>query len=312
MRWKRRGVILQPRGQCSWWVSHAQNVTPLILAPRRWRLFFAARDAQPISHIISIDVDPGADMSILDATFDPILHRGPPGAFDSAGLGPSMALKRGDRIDLYYVGAHLRRDVRYGIGLGLASATADGPFDRRVPGPVLSTGPHDPYFVSLLFVTEGDGQLEAWYTSGVGWNADESQELEPTYDLKRAFSSDGIFWQTTATGGLPLRDGAAGLVRPWIANIGGAKTLFFSRRGFREFRKPGGETYSIWSTELDSKGSPKGNGTQITFENPPEPGDWDFEMQAYASVLPFGDGYVMFYNGNGFGFDGFGWATLGL
>lgn len=32
----------------------------------------------------------------------------------------------------------------------------------------------------------------------------------------------------------------------------------------------------------------------------------------FAAVLPFGDGYVIFYNGNGFGKSGFGWATLGI
>lgn len=310
--WKRRGLILQPSGQSDWWASHAQAVTPLVLSPCRWRLFFAARDSHNRSHIIHIDVDPRAEMRVLDTRFEPILDLGPPGTFDSAGQGPSMALKRGERIDLYYVGVHLRRDVDYGVAVGLASCAEDGHFERRVPGPVLSTGPYNPYLTFSLFIVEEENRLTAWHVSGVGWIPNDTGALDPIYDLKRAYSSDGIFWKTAPTGGLPLRHGAAGLGRPWIADIAGEKIMFFSSRGSRGFRKAGGETYRIWSAKLRGDEVPEDDTAPIVFENPAQAGDWDFEMQEYASVLPLEEGYVMFYNGNAFGQSGFGWATLGL
>jgi hypothetical protein len=50
----------------------------------------------------------------------------------------------------------------------------------------------------------------------------------------------------------------------------------------------------------------------IRFANPPERGDWDGEMQAYASIAAAPDRLMMFYNGNGFGAQGFGWAEAAL
>ena len=310
-RWKRRGLLIRPEGQSDWWVSHAQSGTPLILSSRRWRLFFAGRDGGGQSRIMYIDVDPRAEMRVHETRFDPILDLGLPGTFDSAGQLPSTALQRGERIDLYYIGAHLRRDVDYGLAIGLASGAESGQFGRRVRGPVLSTGPHDPYFVTSLFVAEDGNQFVGWYASAVGWISIEAGRLDPTYDLKRATSPDGIFWKTSPTGGLALQDGIGGYARPWVANIGGEEILFYSKRGFRRFREAGGETYRLWWVRLKS-GFPNGAAAPVVFENPARPGDWDYEMQEYASVVPLDSGYVMFYNGNGFGRSGFGWATLGL
>lgn len=310
--WKRRGQIIKSNDQVGWWKSHAQSVTPLVLAPDRWRLYFSARNQRGQSFAVYVDVDPLADMRVLDRHFEPLLSLGVPGAFDSAGYGPSMAIHRKSGIDLYYSGIHIKHEVPHGLAIGLATSQDGKNFERKVAGPVLATGPNEPYFVATPYVEEGPDGFTMWYMSCLGWKQFSDGTFDPKYDIKRALSADGENWTTSPEGGLKLAKSSSGLVRPWLAKIDGEEFLFFSQRGELGYRKPGGENYRILSVKIDANGSPESKCAQLKFENPPQPDDWDSWMQAYASIVPFEDGFVMFYNGNDFGRDGFGWATLGL
>jgi hypothetical protein len=103
-----------------------------------------------------------------------------------------------------------------------------------------------------------------------------------------------------------------GIARPWVATVDGADRLYFSRRESAAFRTDTGAAYRILEVPLDAEGVPVGRPQPVRFANPAAPRDWDGFMQAYPAVMALGDGYVLFYNGNGFGQTGFGWATSGL
>jgi hypothetical protein len=312
MHWRRQGMLLRRPSESGWWASHAQAVTPLVLEPRRWRLYFSGRDAQNRSRILFVDVDPLDGMRLLDRCFEPVLDLGAPGAFDSAGQGACSALLRDGVVHLYYVGVHLRRDVPYGLAVGLA-ASADGRrFERLVPGPVLSTGPQDPWFSSAAHVTDGPEGATAWYTSGTGWVDLPSGGYDPVYELASATSPDGILWRRRPSARVGAVAGEGGLTRPWASRIAGRWWLFYAERGVNAFRTDPEQSYRLRQVALDAEGEPCAPPGRVRFANPPEPEDWDGFMQAYPSVLPLEGGHVMFYNGNGFGREGFGWATLGL
>lgn len=310
--WCRQGRIIGPAKGESWWSSHAQCVTPLVLEPRRWRLYFGARDKHGQSHIVFVDVDPMADMRVLDEHIEPVLELGVRGTFDSAGQGPCMALVRDRRIELYYVGIHLRRDVPYGLGIGLAQSDDGVRFQRATPGPVLSTGPDDPYFVSVPWVEDLGGQSSAWYMSGVGWAPVKNGPPDPLYDLKQAKSNDGIHWETSSQGGVVLGENDGGLARPWVVKTTDGNILHYSQRGTMGFREDDESAYRLMSVKLNENGAPEGSPEPLRFKNPAKPDHWDYHMQAYSCILPLDGGWVMFYNGNDFGRCGFGWATLGF
>jgi hypothetical protein len=48
----------------------------------------------------------------------------------------------------------------------------------------------------------------------------------------------------------------------------------------------------------------------LRFETPPRGGEWDAAMQAYPCVVPYGSDLYLFYNGDGFGQTGFGFARV--
>jgi len=306
---RRRGLLVAPPGSGTAWASHAQNPTVVALDGDRWRIYFAARNERNRATILAADVDPRDEMRVLDLYARPLLPPGETGAFDVAGLGPACALVAVAQVWLYYVGVAVRCDVPYQHAIGLAVSDDGLAFERVATGPVLSTGPYDPIFVSMPFVRYSGSTYEMWYVSATRWSADAGR-LEASYTIRRTVSADGIVWSGATTLAVASDDPrVVGATRPWIAPDGDRSRLWFCRRG-ADFRGDGPGAYRIVQVPLADGGThADGPIESVVFENSPQPGDWDDQMQAYPCVMPLDDGLVMFYNGNDFGRAGFGWAT---
>lgn len=307
--WTREGMLLAPQAASAEWASHAQTPTVLVLSERCWRVYFSGRDTANHSRIFYADFDPASRFKLLHLEDRPLLDLGEPGQFDANGLGASTALWAGDQVWLYYSGFALRTDVPYQIAVGLAVSDDGGhTFRRACHGPVMSYGPHDPYFVSTPCVWRDGSRFHALYNSVRQWVRHDSQ-WECIYDLRSADSDDGIHWRPHAGPALDLAEGEVGLARPWvIPGSGGGYRMWFSHRGLHGFRGPGGQGYRMQAARSDDGFRWRREGADVAWSNPPAAGDWDGWMQAYSCVVPLGDELIMFYNGNDFGRGGFGWA----
>ena len=309
-RWRREGLVLAPPADHAWWRSHAQAPTILPLTDRLWRVYFAAREGQPRSRILCADIDPGDAFRVLRVHPHPVLELGDTGAFDSHGMGPATALLCGDKVHLYYTGIVTRSDIPYQLAIGLGISDDGLHFRRVTDGPLLSTGPRDPLFVTTPCVRPtGDG-FEMWYASGVDWRHVDGT-LEPFYVLRHTHSADGVIWSLAselALGHVSEQD--AGLARPWVAAQADGRRLWYSRRGADRFRRPGAASYRLYQATINKDGMLKASEGPVMFENPPLPSDWDGWMQSYACIQPLGDDLIMLYNGDDFGRGGFGCARL--
>jgi hypothetical protein len=306
LRWRRRGLLVSPRGDAAW-STHAQNPTALALSDDLWRIYFAGRDARNRATLFAADVDPRREMRVLALHDRPLLAPGVSGAFDEAGLGPACALRDGRRVLLYYAGVSAARDVPHRHAVGLAASDDGLRFERVTPDAVFASGSHDPYSVSVPFVRRARGGFEMWYHSTTGWYAHDGRR-EATYTIRRAFSPDGVAWAPVGADVVPPEHAATGSTRPWIAHDGSRARLWFSRRGTR-FRDDAEDAYRLVSAPLNDDETALGDPPQpVRFTNPPQIGAWDGWMQAYASVVRADSRLVMFYNGDGFGRAGFGWA----
>ena len=307
--WTRRGLLVAPPPSDDVWRTHAQAPTVLALSERLWRVYFAARDAGNRTHPYAAELDPEDGMRVLAIRRSPpVVAPSAPGRFDAAGLGASCALPHGERVRLYYTGFFVRTDVPHHQAVGLAESDDGLRFERVAEGPVFTHGIRDPYFVSMPFVRRTASGYEMWYTSGTGWY-DGGGRLEATYALRRTVSADGVLWSAESEPALAI-EGRAPFAdtRPWIARTGGRDELWFSSHG-PAFRDGGAEAYRLFHAPLDASGTRAvAPVSEVAFENPPQPGEWDAQMQCYACVVPYEDGLAMFYNGNGFGTTGFGWA----
>jgi hypothetical protein len=307
MRWSKGALIFRPTGQYGWINSHAQVPTVLVLSDRL-RVYFAARPRPDLSLPTFVDISRDDPRRVIALHGEPVLDRGLPGTFDADGVMPSCVLRDGERILMYYSGwCRLGGKAPYNNATGLAESFDGGITFRRVfDGPILDRAPREPWSATSPAVIRDDGRWHMWYSSGTGW-LDVDSKLEHVYVLTHATSDDGVYWSRRGEPILPSARPDESQTRPTVIRFGDRWHMWYCYRGSKDFRSTG-ETYRIgyaWSADLriwtrDDESA----GIQLS------PTGWDSQMICYPEVVRVDDRILLFYNGNGFGENGFGFATL--
>lgn len=286
--------------------SHAQVPTALLLDDRI-RVYVASRPRPGLSLTGYVDLDRTRPERVLAVSDTPILDPGGPGSFDEHGIMPSAVIADGMRVRLYYSGwSRLAGAAPYHNTTGLAVSEDGGrTFRRECEGPVLDRSPREPFSATSPYVVRHNGSLHVFYSAGLGW-IDIGGKNEHVYDLRHAVSSDGVDWRRTGRPALAQTFPEEALTRPTILRLAdGSWAMWFCHRGSVGFRG-GGDAYRIGFARSDDlihwTRDDAAAGIDVS-----ESG-FDSEMIAYPCVLRVGERLLMFYNGNGFGRDGFAWA----
>jgi hypothetical protein len=304
--WRKHGLLFGPSGQGGWMNTHAQVPTALLLDDRI-RVYIASRPKPGLSLTGYVDLNIAQPNRVLAVSDHPILELGGPGSFDEHGIMPSAVVRDGERVRLYYSGwSRLGSRAPYHNTTGLAVSEDGGrTFRRECPGPVLDRSPGEAFSATSPCVVRHEGTWHAFYSAGLGW-LEIDGKLEHVYDIRHATSADGVDWRRPPQPALPQTFAEEALTRPTILlRDDGGWDMWFCHRGSRGFRD-GGDAYRIgfacssdlWAWRRDD------NAAGIDVSD----ADFDSEMIAYPCVLRVGSRILMFYNGNGFGFDGFAWA----
>jgi len=305
MKWQKHGLIFKP-GNADWMKSHAQVPTPLV-SDECVRVYFSSRPAPNLSLTSFVDLDIQNPARILRLNPSPILELGPPGAFDEHGIMPSCAVRNGNEVYLYYSGWSRGASVPYTNSTGLAISRDDGQTFKKVSdGPILAKNIHDPFSATSPVVVKDESEWHMWYCSGTGW-LNIAGKYEHTYDIKYARSDDGIVWKPFPAPVISQRTEYEAITRPYVVKTRDNYQMWFCYRGSHSFRD-GEDAYRIGyarSNNLQEWHRADNNvGIDVS-----ETG-WDSRMIAYPAVVTVNDRTLMFYNGNGFGVEGFGYATL--
>ena len=306
MAWVRKGRIFAPSDHPDWAISHAQVPTPL-LYPTKVRVFYADRDATGKSFTTFVDLDRRDLGSIIYHHKVPILPLGAPGTFDDDGVMPSYALRHEGLVYLYYSGWNRGMTVPYRNSVGIAVSEDEGTTFRRLyEGPVLERTPLEPYIAVTPTILKEPGLWRMWYISGTHWVQVDGR-YEPVYVIKYAHSTDGISWVRPNHQCIPQHYPEEAFSHPTVIKHDEKYLMWYCFRNSRDYRDGSG-AYRIGYAE-----SPDGlawkrmddlNGLPVSAEG------WDSTMTCYPFVLSFDGKTVMFYNGNGFGRTGFGYAVL--
>jgi predicted GH43/DUF377 family glycosyl hydrolase len=306
MQWSKRGLVFKAEGNFGWMNSHAQVPTALDLG-NTLRIFFSTRAAAGESKIAYLDVDAKDPKKILYIHPYPILTNGEPGTFDEHGTMPSYVFQHSSgKVFMYYSGWSRRASVPYSNLAGLALSADASNFERVGQGPVLSTNIHEPYSATSPFMICKGNIYYSFYCSGVAWHK-IADKYEHTYDIKVATSKDGIDWRQNGKVCISPRDPFEAITRPSILKRADGYHMWFCTRGSQDFRD-GIDSYNIgyafsddlkiWIRQDENAGITKSSQ------------GWDSTMIAYPFVLKTNYATYMFYNGNGFGQSGFGYAVL--
>ena len=200
--------------------------------------------------------------------------------------------------------------VPYRMSIGLAKSQDGGiSFQRAFEGPILDRTRHEPYMVTGPMVIppspDSSGLWHMWYSSGVKWEKINGK-FEPIYIIKYAFSSDGERWeQENMTCIEPLHSLEAN-TRPTVLKTPTGYHMWFCYRHSLDYRGGTGAYRLGYATSS--------NGIQWSRKQDPETlhpngTGFDSQMAAYPHVLESQNKLYIFYNGDGFGANGFGYAT---
>jgi hypothetical protein len=307
--WRKIGQIFSLRTHGKPWMkSHAMLPSPL-LKRTVIRVYFTTREQSGMSRMSFVDLDRADPTRIVHVHDRPLLDVGRPGTFDDSGTLSNFAMADGDKVLLYYHGYNRRVVVPWGNAVGLAVSEDGGDtFHKAFEGPIIDRTPHEPYFAVGPWILKEGRKFRAWYSSGTAWIDIGAPAREPLYVIKYAESDDGILWRRdNVTCIAPLHPNEANTRATVIKRDGGYR-MWFCFRGSDDFRD-GKDAYRIgyaesgdgivWRRDDASAGIELGAGDS-----------WDSLMQSYPAVVEVDGKLIMFYNGNGFGADGFGAAIL--
>jgi hypothetical protein len=307
IRWEKRGLIYAADERLPWAKSHAQIPTVAGVKDGALRILFSSRDEKNRSRIARLDVRSDAPADILHVESQPILPLGKTGTFDDCGMMPSSVVEQHGAHYLYYIGWNVRNTVPYHNSVGLAISEDGGNRYRRLfEGPIMDRTAEEPYFCATTCVRIENGIWRNWYLSCTGW--DQINGIaEPRYHLKYAESRDGIHWERQGRIAIDYAGpDEGGIVRASVYKDGNTYRMWYSYRSHTGYRENPVASYRIGYAEsadgiewrrMDDKA-----GIDVAAAG------WDSFMIAYPEVVDVGRRLYLFYNGNGFGVSGFGYA----
>ena len=308
--WSKQGLVFSADGRYPWMKSHAQLAVVDPVSKEVIRIYFGTRDEfnRTVTTFCEVAVDnPGKVLYVHDR---PVLGLGPLGCFDDSGAMPSWIVNHRGLKYLFYTGWNVAVSVSYRKAIGLAVSQDGGrTFSRLFNGPILDRTHDEPFCSATPCVLVDGTNWRMWYLSCVSWEVHHGR-ANPSYHIKYAESTDGVRWNRAGKVALDIRapeEGALG--RPCVLHNGqGLHTMWYCYRGGTDFRTDRRQSYRIGYAE-----SPDGLkwtrmdelvGIRLSTTG------WDSEMVAYPYVITTPAGTTeLFYNGNGFGRSGFGYAV---
>lgn len=309
MNWQKKGLIFKVNNHYEWMMTHGQVPTVEEIGAGRLRIYFGTRNLQNQTVTTFVDVETTNINNILYTHDRPVLPIGKVGSFDDSGAMPSWIVDHDNKKYLYYIGWNTGVTVPYRNSIGLAISEDGGhTFNKLHDGPILDRTISDPYLCATPCVLIENGIWRMWYLSGVGWKTHDGK-VEPYYNIKYAESADGINWKRDGLICIDFKTpDEGGIARPSVLKDGNIYKMWYSYRAGSDYRADRSKSYRIgYAESLDGlKWTRKDEQVGIDISKT----GWDSEMICYPFVMDVNKRRYMFYNGNGFGKSGFGYATL--
>lgn len=310
LRWVKKGFIAGPQRSGNWDMHYCMCPTPVLVDEKTLRVFVCTTTTDTVGSIAYFDLDPCNPQRILNYSPLPVLEPGPCGAFDDSGVCPASVLVDGDRVLLYYFGFQRAQQVPYMIFTGLSIAsTKDWKFERFSNVPILDRTNESFALRSSPSVHKENGLYRAWYNASTKWERLTTGKLVPNYVIRYAESQDGIQWHDVNASLFELNPmSEVAHSRPWVIRMSGSYLLWYS---VRSRINDGSITYR----EIAAAESKDGIHWQRQGANAGlfcSSSGFDALGISYPGVIQVGDRLLMFYNGDGHGVGGFGYAEASI
>lgn len=276
---------------------------PFLLNEETIRVYGSFRDDQGRGRIGYVDVAASNPNRVLNVSNRPVLDLGEDGMFDDNGLLLGDVLRVGEKVYMYYVGFQIPAKAKFIACSGLAVSLDGGDsFERVRKTPIGGRVPNAPFGRCIHSVIYENGIFRIWYSVIYGWEYIDGRPY-PQYDIRYVESKDGIHLDDEeGVHCIGCRDNEYRIGRPRVIKRGeGAYEMRYTF-DTRDKEYICGIAFSEdgihWRREDEKSGLVKS-----------EVG-WDSEMACYPVEIETKYGTYLFYDGNGMGATGFGYAKL--
>jgi predicted GH43/DUF377 family glycosyl hydrolase len=302
MKWRKGGLIYVPDGSRWWARSGAQLPTATLVSPEVLRVYYVSKDSDGFGRIGSVDLDARDPRKILEVHPEPVLDLGELGAFDDSGVCPSTVVEVNGKRYLYYQGFQRSQRVPYLTFTGLAISEAGSDHFQKISRvPITDRTDEEPFIRSTCSILRNGDLWKMWYVSTVKWTRDENG-LHYICVIRYATSADGISWKTHPQICLePDLGDEYAVGRPSVIYEDSLYKMWYSIRSFRQFYTIG---YAESADGIRWQRNDAAAGIAKSADG------WDSEMICYPFIVDTNNERLMFYNGNGRGVTGFGYAIL--
>jgi hypothetical protein len=154
----------------------------------------------------------------------------------------------------------------------------------------------------------GGGEYKMWYTSGSEWKIINGKP-EIYYHIKYATSQNGIDWTRENISCIKPDTPYEATARPSVIFENGLYKMWYSRRDIIDFRTNFKHGYRAGYAESKDGINWQRLDELVGIDISTKVDDWDSDAIAYPYVININGQLIMFYNGNGFGKTGFGYAV---
>ena len=302
MNFEHQGLLINP-SMIPWSKSH--SALPIVYhhSDDTFRILFASRNNENHSAVGLAEfniLDPFNTISFFP---DPVLVPGVIGGFDWQGVLPSSIVQKDGVMNLYTSAWNRGHpDPMWYSSIGLAQSIDNGAsFKKYGKSPIIARSDFDPCLVASPMVFFENELWHCWYVSCNEW-VNNGSDLQSNYNLKYAYSSDGINWIRTGETVIDHIDGETNIARMCVIKLDDTYHGWFcssSRNNPYTIKKATSKNAKKW--KRDEEFTFTGSGL-----------DWDFEMQCYPWTVVYNNNLYMFYCGNSFGKGGIGIAKASL
>jgi len=305
--WKKQGLIYQSKKNYYWNQSgHVQCPVVDMLNDEVWRIYYSTRDSENKSRISYIEVEAGNPHNIIYEHDKPIVDLGGIGTFDHDGMMLSSIVNIDNVKYLYYFGIKKTFDISNQNMIGLIIYDGNT-YTKYSDGPILGISYNDPYYVATPYVILDNGIFKCWYMSVKEWKI-INDKPEFFYDIKYAFSYNGIDWITNKISCIQLKENEGGISSPCIIKVNNYYEMYYSYRSCLNYKTDKNHAYKIgYAKSLDGLKWQREDNLKFISEFS-DLTTFDSIMMCYPNVIIYNDAKYMFYCGNGFGTGGIGYA----
>lgn len=295
--------------------AYAQSPQAIILEDRI-RIYFSTRLKVPdsnkfLSHVAFIDFSKDLK-TVQGQNTDQVIPLGELGCFDEHGIFPFSPFSDRGNVSAYTCGWSRRVSVSVETSTGLCLSHNNGlTFEKFGAGPVLSNDMQEPCLVGDSFVRYFNGIYHMWYMFGERWVREtEASAPDRVYKIGHAVSDDGINWDRDHRQIISdkLHENECQAL-PSVVYFNNQYHMVFCYRDVFGFRTDTEKAYRIgYAISEDLKYWERcDNNLGLSIG---KSGDWDSEMMCYPHLKVIEGRLILLYNGNKFGYEGFGAAVL--